>query len=69
MLNYKNIDFCNGSVIKDVRKFKLWEKKDDGLWHLFDYSAEKQDEFLTMMKNDPEIAADIMAKTIQALKE
>jgi len=57
------------SVVQDIRRFKLWEKQDDGLWHLFDYTAEKQDEFLKMMRDDQEIHDDIMAKTVQALKK
>lgn len=57
------------SVIKDVRKNNIWEKKDDGLWHLFGYTAEKQDEFLAKMKAEPDVYTDIMRQTLAWLKK
>ena len=57
------------SIIQDVRRFGIWEKKEDGLWHLFDYTASKQSEFEEKMRSEPEVELDIMTKVIQYLKD
>jgi len=57
------------AVLQDVRKFNLWEKKDDGMWHLFNYSVRTQSEFKPLMQGDPEIEADITRQVVEALQK
>lgn len=57
------------SVLKDVRANNLWEKKEDGLWHLFEYSVRTQAEFNGMMQADPEVEQNITRQVIKALQK
>ena len=57
------------AIIKDVRKHNIWEKKEDGKWHLFDYVVDKQSDFLPLMQADPAVELDIMKKVIKAMAE
>lgn len=57
------------AIIKDVRKHNIWEKKEDGMWHLFNYVVDKQSDFLPLMQADPAVELDIMQKVIKAMVE
>lgn len=56
------------SVLQDIRKYSMWEKRDDGMWQLFEFSAEKQTDFRQMMIDDKQTEIDITKQVIERLK-
>lgn len=55
------------SVLKDIRKFKLWEQTKEG-WDLFGDIQSKQSDFEQKLRAEPDYEMDVTRKVIEALK-